>query len=137
MARILLIDDDAEFSPLLAEALQRHGHQVCWLDGAEPGLALLTPGGSAFDVVLLDNCMPRMHGLEFLEELRRRDVHLPVLLFTGRSTADVAIRASKLGAFRFLPKPDGLGSDLARLLTLLVEATEVSRLGPAPVRLPD
>src|SRR4051812_49656796 len=106
MARILLIDDDVEFSPLLSDALHERGHEVRWLSGAEEALAEF--GRSAqpgCDVILLDQYMPRMDGLEFLEELRRRDVRLPVLLFTGWDASDVAIRASKLGAFRYLPKP--------------------------------
>src|SRR5688500_14768706 len=106
MARTLLIDDDVDFSPLLAEALRERGHPVRWLEDAEQGLELLRRQPAGFDVVLLDQCMPRMPGLEFLEELRRRAVGLPVLLFTGQGTSDVAIRASKLGAFRYLPKPD-------------------------------
>jgi DNA-binding NtrC family response regulator len=132
LARILLIDDDAGFGPLLAEALEEHGHQVHWLDSAEAGLKLLgqeEPAG--FEVVLLDNCMPRMHGLEFLEELRRRQVELPVLLFTGRGTAEVAIRASKLGAFRYLPKPDDLQRSLDPLLRFVGEAASLAYPRPS------
>jgi two-component system nitrogen regulation response regulator GlnG len=136
VARILLIDDDADFSPLLAEALEEHDHAVRWVDGALAGLDVLEADTSRFDVVLLDNCMPRMHGLELLEELRRRQVHLPVLLFTCRGTADVAIRASKLGAFRYLPKPDDLERNLGRLLALLAEAAEVARMSDQRVHLP-
>lgn len=134
MARILFIDDDVEFSPLLAEALEDHGHEVRWLEGAEEGLELLgrpTPPGC--DVVLLDQYMPRMDGLEFLEEMRRREARLPVLLFTGWDASDVAIRASKLGAFRYLPKPDDLGpSALEALLREISEAAESARSVPAP-----
>jgi DNA-binding NtrC family response regulator len=137
VASILLVDDDADFSALLAEALGRHGHEVRWVDGAEPALELLTPGRpDGPDLALLDHCLPRMHGLELLEELRRRGAHLPVLLLTGRGTADVAIRAAKLGAFRYLPKPDDLDRSLARLLESVGEAAEVARLSGDPVRLP-
>jgi two-component system NtrC family response regulator len=135
MARTLLIDDDVDFSPLVAEALEERGHEVRWLDAAEQGLELLSRRASDFDVVLLDQCMPRMPGLEFLQELRRREVALPVLLFTGQGTSDVAIRASKLGAFRYLPKPDDLEPrSLAPLLRLIDEAVDLARPALAQAR---
>jgi two-component system NtrC family response regulator len=127
--RILFIDDDADFSPLLREALEGHGHEVRHLPGAEEALELLSERRPPdLDVVLLDQLMPRMDGLEFLQELRRRGNRLPVLLFTGWDDADVAIRASRLGAFRYLPKPGDLEpASLAPLLREIGAAAELAR----------
>jgi len=130
LARILLIDDDVDFSPLLAEALGAHGHDVRWLDQPEAGLDLLSGRPADFDLVLLDQFMPRMRGLEFVEELRRRRVNLPVLLFTCRGTADVAIGAARLGVFRYLPKPDGLDEGLPDLLRIVGEAAGLPQAEP-------
>jgi DNA-binding NtrC family response regulator len=139
--RILFIDDDDDFSPLLSEALERHGHRVRHLPGAEEALGLLgRQPPPDFEVVLLDQLMPRMDGLEFLEELRRREIRLPVLLFTGWDAADVAIRASKLGAFRYLPKPHDLElTSLAPLLREIGLAAERGRrpAGPGARRVQD
>jgi DNA-binding NtrC family response regulator len=137
VARILLIDDDEDFCPRLMEALEAHGHAVRWVEGAEHGLELLPPDQAAdFDVILLDNCMPGgMNGLECLETVRSRNVHLPVILFTGCGGADVAIDASRLGAFRYLPKPNDLGRSLRRLLALLADAEQVARLSDQAVHL--
>jgi DNA-binding NtrC family response regulator len=130
--RILFIDDDAEFSPLLSEALEAHGCQVRHVPGAEEALELLDQlPPPELDVVLLDQRMPRMSGLEFLGELHRRGVRLPVLLFTGWDAADVAIRASRLGAFRYLPKPCDLEpASLTPLLRELNAAVELAHLTP-------
>ncbi len=68
MAKILLIDDDAELRHFLHTELQAHGHAVDCLERAEQGPEVLTR--TAFDLVLLDNKMPGMSGLEFLEALR-------------------------------------------------------------------
>jgi two-component system NtrC family response regulator len=138
--RILFVDDDTDFSPLLSAALEGHGHQVRHLPGAEEALELLSRQPPPdLEVVLLDQLMPRMDGLEFLGELRRRGIRLPVLLFTGWDAADVAIRASRLGAFRYLPKPGDLEpASLAPLLREIGVAAQLARraagAGARPVR---
>jgi DNA-binding NtrC family response regulator len=132
VSRILLIDDDPGFSPELAEALRGHGHEVCWQISPEGGLDLLTGQAGAFDVVLLDYKMPIMLGLEFLEKLRGRRVELPVVLFTHWGNADIAIRAAKLGAFRYLPKPDDLDRSLEPLLRLVGQAADLARFRAQP-----
>jgi DNA-binding NtrC family response regulator len=135
MARILFIDDDTDFSPLLAEALGEHGHEARWLACAEEGLRLLQQGPRRWDVVLLDQYMPRMDGLELLAALRPQEACPPVLLFTGLDASDVAIRASKLGAFGYLPKPSGLERpQLAALLGKIGEAAESARPQATPAR---
>src|SRR6266480_3505932 len=89
VARILLVDDDADLSHFLRGELEGHGHQVECLDRAEHGPDVLTR--APFDLVLLDNKMPGMSGIEFLEALKRKGVGLPVILMTGYSTCDTAI----------------------------------------------
>src|SRR5258708_25889 len=103
MARILLIDDDADLSHLLQLALEEHGHGVECLERAEGGLELVQTG--RFDVVLLDYRMPGMSGIEFLAALRARGVRVPVILMTGHTSADLAIEAWKLKPFAYVPKP--------------------------------
>ena len=67
---MLFLDAAADFSPLLSEALEAHGHEVRHLPGAEEALELLSERRPPdLDVVLLDQLMPRMNGLEFLQEL--------------------------------------------------------------------
>src|SRR5947209_8740547 len=97
MARILLIDDDVDLAGELRDALAAVGHLVTTLERAETGPDLLAR--EDFDAVLLDNKMPGMSGIDFLAALRRREVHIPVILMTGYATADSAIRAVNLGAF--------------------------------------
>src|SRR5439155_17598036 len=98
MAKILLIDDDVDFAEFLQGELSKQGHEVHWLGLAEEGLRLLT-SGKKFDVVLLDNKMPRMSGLEFLAALKQSEVSLPVILLTGAHTDRTVIQAMNLGAF--------------------------------------
>src|SRR5438105_4099599 len=108
VARILLIDDDADLSHFLRCALEEHGHQVECLERAEHGPEVLAR--APFDLVLLDNKMPGMSGIGFLEALQERGIDVPVILMTGYSTYDTAIRAMNLGAFDYVIKPDDLQS---------------------------
>jgi DNA-binding NtrC family response regulator len=128
MARILLIDDDADLSRYLQLALEERGHLVEYQERAEHGPDILA--GGEFDLVLLDNKMPGMSGIDFLATLQRRGIRVPVILMTGHTTTDTTIQAMNLGAFDYLIKPldyDELFSELARLIG---PALRMSRPGP-------
>src|SRR4051812_35466217 len=82
MAKILLIDDDADMRQFLQGVLEERGHQIACLDRAETGVALLTATGE-FDLVLVDENMPGLSGSEFLKVLRKKGITLPAILMTG------------------------------------------------------
>jgi DNA-binding NtrC family response regulator len=140
VARILLIDDDDDLSHFLHDALEERGHRVECLERAEQGPGLLA--GGAFDLVLLDNRMPGMSGIEFLDALRQRGIVVPVILMTGYATTDTAIQAMNLGAHDYVIKPDDLQSLLTELERPLAEALALGqpggevRLPTAPLRAP-
>src|SRR5436190_1266703 len=123
MARILLIDDDVDLAGELSDALKATGHRVTHLERAETGPELLSR--QEFDVVLLDNKMPGMSGIDFLAALHQRDIGIPVILMTGYATADTAIRAVELGAFTYLEKPDDYGKLVDELTPLIHKALEI------------
>src|SRR5207248_10824328 len=105
--------------------LESHGHQVECLDRAEHGPDVLTR--APFDLVLLDNKMPGMSGIEFLEALQERGLDVPVILMTSYSTYDTAIRAMNLGAFDYIIKPDDLQSLFRELQPVIASALEITR----------
>ena len=125
MAVILLIDDDADLRCFLQGELEARGHAVRCLERAEEGPEVL--GDAAFDLVLLDNKMPGMSGIDFLEALQERGIDAPVILMTGASTSDTAIRAINLGAFDYVIKPDDFQSLLRDLAPLIAEALAITR----------
>jgi DNA-binding NtrC family response regulator len=128
--QILLVDDDAALSHFLTQALERQGWRVRAVDRADRAAELLRSVSA--DVILLDNRMPGLSGVDFLAELRRLNVRIPVVLMTAYGTADLAIKAMKAGAYDYILKP----FDLEELLALVREAIEASRLVRHPVRLP-
>lgn len=133
MPRILLIDDDEDTIQFLRHDLEKAGHHVESLDGARGGLEAMTRGD--FDLLLLDNQMPRVSGIEFLGELRQRGVSVPVILMTGHATPDAAIQARKLGARAYFVKPRD-GRLFLALEPLIADMLRTSRLMKERILLP-
>jgi CheY-like chemotaxis protein len=113
---ILIADDEAGFRDLFAFALEPLGWRVTVVcDGAE---AIAQAAMRAFDLVVLDQHMPRMNGLDALEQIRRLLPGMPVLMMSGSSEDPVAFETEVLarGAACCLFKP--------LELTALIEAVE-------------
>lgn len=101
--RILIIDDDAQIRMVLSDRLEANGYHVIQAkDGAE-GLKKTEVENP--DVILLDLQMPGMSGLQVLQKLHKRILHIPVIMLTAHGTIESAVEAMKKGAFDFLPKP--------------------------------
>jgi DNA-binding NtrC family response regulator len=81
-------------------------------------------GNETFDVLLLDMDMPNVSGMDILQNMRMKGVDTPVVVLTGVSDVDLAVKAMKLGAFDYLIKP----ADEDRLLEVLSNAMEHSVL---------
>jgi len=114
---ILVVDDDAQMRAALAEAVQRLGYPVVVCDSGMDALARL--GHTACSMILTDMKMPKMDGLTFLKEVRRRFGNLPVLVMTGFGTVENAVESMKEGATDYLMKPfsfDTLGKTLGSIL---------------------
>ena len=91
MSGILIIDDDPDFSGFLRESLEAHGHQVEFVDNVRTGLETLA--NCNFDLILLDNRMPGISGLEALGEFRSRKIDIPVVMMTNQGTSEIEIQA--------------------------------------------
>jgi two-component system response regulator PilR (NtrC family) len=100
---ILVIDDEEIIREALEALLVVEGYRVTTAATAERGLDAL--GNRSFDVVLLDLMLPDRNGLQVLEDIRRLDDELPVVMITAFGTIESAIAATKQGAFHYFPKP--------------------------------
>jgi two-component system response regulator AtoC len=99
---VLVIEDDDGAREGLSQYLVAAGYRVRHArDGAEAIAALAAPG----DAVLLDLVIPAPDGFEVLRRLREHDTHTPVIVMSGLSEAEDVVRAMKLGANDYLPKP--------------------------------
>jgi diguanylate cyclase (GGDEF)-like protein len=102
-AHILLADDDALLRALYGDALAAAGYRVCVAEDGEAAREALLEG--RFDLLVTDLVMPRMGGLELLELAKGRDPDLGVIVLTGVSAVEPAVRALRAGAFHYLTKP--------------------------------
>jgi len=100
---ILVVDDEAEIREGLELLLTSEGYSVSSAESGEAGLARLE--AQPFDLLLLDVSLPDRNGLELLQEIRRHDTSLPVVLITAYGSIDMARQAFKSGAQDYITKP--------------------------------
>lgn len=120
MAKILLIDDDATFSALVADWLDMGGHTVTLASNGKVAKAALqkeTP-----DLVISDLYMPEMDGMEFLRSMRDVPHSFPIIMISGDAvqgrTPMLAV-CEHLGANAVLRKPFSQGELLSHVSNLL------------------
>jgi two-component system, OmpR family, response regulator len=117
MARVLLIEDDAETASQLTSVLVERGYHVsCANDGID-GLDKARAGN--VDVIVLDRMLPGMDGLAIIEALRKEHVQTPVLVLSALGAVDDRIRGLRMGSDDYLTKPFVTIEFLARMEALL------------------
>ena len=116
--KILLVDDEVDFTTSLRKILSRREYQV---ETASNGLAALARlGEESFDVIVLDVKMPGMDGLQLLSEIRRMALKSRVILLTGHLSITDEEDGIKGGAFAYLYKP----FPILKLVNLIATAAE-------------
>lgn len=120
MARILLIDDDAQLGPPLAAYFQRFDMTLECALRPSAGLALLREGGrqGGFDAAILDVMLPEMDGFELCRTIRRES-DIPIIMLTARGEVMDRVVGLELGADDYVPKPFEPRELVARLQTVL------------------
>ena len=101
-AAVLVIDDEEIMRDILGTLLEREGYSVRLAASGQEGLDLAK--SLPFDAVIVDVMMPGIDGLQVLDELKKHDEELPVLMVTAYAS-ESAIAAMKKGAFDYITKP--------------------------------
>ena len=121
---ILVVDDELDIRELVAGVLEDEGYETRGAadsDAALEAIAMRRPSLALLDVWLRGS---PLDGLELLDEIKRRDPTLPVLVISGHGSIDTAVAAIRKGAVDFIEKPFEAG----RLLHMVARATETERL---------
>ena len=121
---VLVVDDEADIRELVAGVLEDEGYSV--RTAADSDSALDAIEDRRPSLVLLDVWLQgsRQDGLQVLEQVKRRDSTLPVIMISGHGNLDTAVAAIREGAVDFIEKPFEAG----KLLHLVGRATETDRL---------
>jgi two-component system nitrogen regulation response regulator NtrX len=121
---ILVVDDESDIRELVAGVLEDEGYET--RAAADSDAALDAIADRRPSLVLLDVWLQgsRLDGLELLDEIKRRDASIPVLVISGHGNLDTAVAAIRRGASDFIEKP----FEAERLLLLVERATETERL---------
>jgi two-component system nitrogen regulation response regulator NtrX len=122
MSAILIIDDEPGIRLTLASILEDEKYAVFTAEDAVLGLEAL--GKEKIDLIFLDVLLPRLGGMEALEQIRRDFPAVEIVMISGHANVDIAVRAVKLGAFDFLEKP----LSLDKVLTVCRNALAMRQL---------
>ena len=117
MTKILVVDDEKSIRNTLREILEYEKFVVD--EAAEGNEALEKARNNHYDVILLDIKMPRMDGIEVLEQLMKF-TDTPMVMISGHGTVETVVEAIKKGAYDYITKP----LDLNRLLVTIRNARE-------------
>jgi len=121
---ILVVDDERDIRDLVAGVLEDEGYgarTAADSDSALEAISVRRPSLVLLDVWLQGS---RLDGLELLDEIKRRDPSIPVLMISGHGNLDTAVAAIRRGAADFIEKP----FQAERLLLMVARATETERL---------
>ena len=121
---ILVVDDEQDIRELVAGVLQDEGYETRAAGDSDAALDAISTRRPS--LVLLDVWLQgsRLDGLDLLDEIKRRDASIPVLVISGHGNIDTAVAAIRRGAVDFIEKP--FNAD--RLLLMVARATETERL---------
>jgi CheY-like chemotaxis protein/predicted regulator of Ras-like GTPase activity (Roadblock/LC7/MglB family) len=103
--RILILDDETKVAFFLQESLEALGHDFEVVTVSSSDEALEEASRAKFDLLVTDQRLPSMNGLDLIERIQKLHPDTPFILITAYSTEDVLAKAQRLGAYRYFTKP--------------------------------
>jgi len=122
--RLLLVEDDIKIAFFIQTGLREAGFSLDHTTDGEEGLhmALTRP----YDLAIIDLMLPERDGLSLIEELRRNDIHMPVIIVSAKRSVNDRVKGLQTGSDDYLIKPFAFSELLARVQALLRRAGNVS-----------
>ncbi len=121
--RVLIVDDEEQFAYNLSLILKYRNFEVATAFDGFQALNVLKSGKN-FDVIILDDKMPKMNGVDAIKKIKTVDPDTEIILMTGHAGLDTGIRAIHEGAFDYMMKP----CDMEELVEKIKKACEVGRI---------
>ena len=114
--RLLIIEDDRDAADYIARAFREVGHVAEQAADGEEGLALALE--REYDVMIVDRMLPKRDGLSLIGELRKQDIHTPILILSALGQVDDRVKGLRAGGDDYLTKPYSFSELLARVEVL-------------------
>jgi DNA-binding NtrC family response regulator len=116
IATVLIVDDEVEFSSVIAERLRTRGFDADTAENGPAGIQKIQ--AKAYDAIVMDLAMPGMDGIETMKKMLAIDANLQIIILTGQGSIQKGVQAVKEGAVDFLEKP----ADIDALTGKITEA---------------
>ncbi|UCC79361.1 MAG: response regulator [Candidatus Zixiibacteriota bacterium] len=120
--RLLLVDDEADFRQATSQGLSRRGFDVMEAASGEESLEII--GKTVPEIVLLDQKMPGLSGIETLQKIRETNPSLPVIILTGHGDYQTALAGIKFDIIDFMQKPVDIDQLADHIRSLLEKGME-------------
>jgi len=121
-ATVLIVDDEENIRQSLSGIFEDEGYDVITAGSGEEAIKILKNQNP--DLVMLDVCLPGMDGIQSLTEIKKVRPDLPVIMISGHGNIELAVKATRMGAYDFLEKPPSL----ERVLLAVTRALEKQSL---------
>lgn len=118
--RILVIEDDRKIAAFVMRGLKEAGFAVDLAINGEDGLHQAL--NVLYDAAIIDIMLPKLDGLQLIEELRRQKINTPVLILSAKRSVDDRVRGLQKGGDDYLTKPFAFSELLARVQALIRRA---------------
>ena len=100
---VMIVDDEEGIRGTLSGIFEDEGYDTVTADSGEEALRITKE--AVPDIILLDVWLPGMDGIQTMERLREGNPDLPVIIISGHANIELAVKATKIGAYDFLEKP--------------------------------
>jgi two-component system OmpR family response regulator len=119
--RILLVEDDKKIASFVVKGLKEAGFAVDHAIDGEDGLHLAQT--APYDAAIIDLMLPKLDGLQLIEELRQQKINTPLLILSAKRSVDDRVRGLQKGSDDYLTKPFAFSELLARVQALIRRAS--------------
>jgi DNA-binding response OmpR family regulator len=116
---VLIVDDERLIARTLANALGEAGFDTRTASNAEAAERQIFAADSEFDLIIIDNRLPKGSGINLVKKLRADNVETKVILMTAFDSPEVKAEARRLGVHGYITKPFDLGAMIAEVETLV------------------
>ncbi|MDX1609383.1 MAG: response regulator transcription factor [Halofilum sp. (in: g-proteobacteria)] len=123
--RLLLIEDDFRIASFICKGMREAGFMIEHASSGDTGLAMALDND--YDAAIVDLMLPGRDGLDVIDEMRRHQKRLPVIILSARRSVDERIRGLQAGGDDYLTKPFSFSELLARVQALIRRANETSQ----------